>query len=91
MKEAPPDPEELRRIHNQLEAGEVRRLQSGYGLAFQLAESAARYGDWRATFRLSERLRAVRPEDVSRVARTYFRRDNRTVAVLLRPDTEVLP
>lgn len=91
LKEAPPDPEELRRIHNQLEAGEVRRLQSGYGLAFQLAESAARYGDWRATFRLSERLRAVRPEDVSRVARTYFRRDNRTVAVLLRPDTEVLP
>ena len=54
------------------------------GLAFQLAESASAYdGDWRATFRYTERLLAVGPADVQRVARTYLRPENRTVAVLV--------
>ncbi|MFO7262219.1 MAG: pitrilysin family protein [bacterium] len=80
----PPDTLELGRIHNQLEAGEIRRLRSNLGLAFQLAGSASAYdGDWRATFRFTERLLAVEAADVQRVARTYLRPENRTVAVLV--------
>ncbi len=84
LQRTPPEPIELERIRNQLEAGEVRRLRSNLGLAFQIAGSATSYGDWRTTFRLSQRLQAVRPEDVQRVARTYFRPENRTVATLVR-------
>ncbi|MBI4521193.1 MAG: insulinase family protein [Gemmatimonadetes bacterium] len=80
----PPDAVELQRVRNDIEAGEVRRLRSNFGLAFQLAESATKYGDWRMTFRLSRRLQAVEPEDVLRVAAQYFSSANRTVATLVR-------
>ena len=46
----------------------------------------AAMSDWRATFRLSQRLRDVTPDDVRRVAERYFRAENRTVATLVRPE-----
>lgn len=85
LQAMPPDQIELDRIRNQLEAGAVRRLRSNLGLAFQLTGSAVAYGDWRTTFQHSERLQAVRPADVQRVARTYLVPENRTVARLVRP------
>jgi predicted Zn-dependent peptidase len=84
LQAAPPASIELERIRNQLEAGEVRRLRSNLGLAFQLAGSATSYGDWRTTFQHSRRLQAVRPKDLQRVAQTYLRPENRTVATLVR-------
>jgi len=78
---------ELTRVRNQIAAGSIRRIQSNLGLAFQLAESASLHGDWRATFRLSDRLRTVTPEDVRRVVETYFTQNNRTVATLVRGET----
>lgn len=84
----PPDSMEIQRVRNQIEAGEIRRLRSNFGLAFQLAESATKYGDWRATFRLGRRLQAVGPHDLRRVVRRYFTRENRTVATLVRPATQ---
>lgn len=83
LKTEPPSDEEVQKIRNQVEAGEVRRLQSNLGIAFQLANSQVLYDDWRETFRQSQRLRAVAPEDVQRVARKYFTPENRTVATLV--------
>lgn len=79
-----PSQEELQRVRNQLAAGSIRRLQSHLGLAFQLVESEALFGDWRETFRQPGRVNAVTPDDVRRVARTYFTAENRTVATLVR-------
>jgi predicted Zn-dependent peptidase len=79
-----PSENELERVRNQISAGNLRRLQSNLGLAFQLVESAGLYGDWRATFRLSERLRSVTPQDVRRVIGMYLTAENRTVATLAR-------
>jgi predicted Zn-dependent peptidase len=84
---SPPTDEELQRVRNQLQAGEVRRLDSNLGLAFQLAGSAALFDDWRETFRLGRRLQEVGPGDVQRVVRRYFSAENRTVATLVRPRT----
>jgi predicted Zn-dependent peptidase len=78
-----PTEAELQRVRNQVAAGNVRRIESNLGLAFQLAESATAYGDWRAIFRLSERLRLVTTDDVRRVAALYLTKDNRTVATLV--------
>ena len=62
-------------------------MTSNLGLAFQLAGSASAFGDWRTTFGFTDRLAAVEPEDVRRVAQRFFTRENRTVATLVRPDS----
>jgi predicted Zn-dependent peptidase len=85
----PPTEHELQRVRNQLEAAEVHRLGSSLGLAMQLAESVAHHGDWRETFRHAQRLSAVAPADVQRAAARYLTRENRTVAVLVRPESGV--
>jgi predicted Zn-dependent peptidase len=86
-----PSEAELERVRNQLEAGSVRRLETNFGLALQLAGSASLYGDWRTTFRLEERMAAVTSADVQRVARTYLTAENRTVATLVPTATEPAP
>jgi len=88
LRREPPTEAELTRIRNRLEAGAVYRLQGAFGLAFQLAESAALWGDWRQTFREIERFRAVTAEDIARVAETYLTPENRTVATLVRKGAE---
>ncbi|HSG09555.1 MAG TPA: pitrilysin family protein [Longimicrobiales bacterium] len=84
LAEDGPHAAELTRVRNQIEAGQIRRLQSNLGLAFQLAQSSTLFGDWRATFRLSERLASVTPDDLRRVASAYLTAANRTVATLHR-------
>lgn len=84
LQTEPPTEREIQRVRNQIEAGEVHRLASDLGLAFQLVESVSLYGDWRETFRSGERLAAVTAEDVRRVAARYLVRDNRIVAVLVK-------
>lgn len=84
LVEAPPAEDEIRRIRNRAEAADVRRLQSNFGLAFQLAHSVALYDDWRTTFRYSRRVAEVEAEDVSRVVADYFVPERRTVGTLRR-------
>jgi predicted Zn-dependent peptidase len=85
LKETPPDESELQRVRNQLEASEIRRLRSSLGLALQVAGSASLYGDWRVTFEFTKRLQEVSPEDIQRVVAAYFRKEYRTVAMLVKP------
>jgi predicted Zn-dependent peptidase len=80
-----PTEAELGRVKNQVEAGDLRRLQSNLGLAFQLAESVSLFGNWRETFRHSARLAAVTTDDVRRAVAQYFTQENRTVAILAPP------
>ena len=87
----PPEQRELQRVRNQLVASGVRRLQSNLGLALQLASSVTHYGDWRTTFERTARLYDVQPADVQRVVQTYFTRDNRTVATLVKRTGETDP
>jgi predicted Zn-dependent peptidase len=85
LAEEGPEETELQRVRNQLEAGEVRRLRSNFGLGLQLVGSATLFGDWRRTFAWSEELGKVTTEDIQRVVKRYFRRDSRTVATLVGP------
>lgn len=84
----PPTAAEIDRIRVQIESGRVRRLRSNLGLAFQLAASASALGDWRETFRLTDRLGTVRPADVQRVVRRWFDDEGLTVATLVAPTPE---
>jgi predicted Zn-dependent peptidase len=40
------------------------------------------FGDWREMFNSLEKINAVTPEDVQRVAKELFKRENRTVAFI---------
>jgi len=82
-----PDERELERVRSQVAAGNIRRMTSNLGLAFQIADSQALLGDWRETFRVSERIAAVTPDQVRGIAALYLVLSNRTVAVLSRPES----
>lgn len=71
---------ELQKIKNQQLAGDFRRLESKSGLMIQLLQYEA-LGEWQNINRFSERIQAVTAEDVQRVVKKYFTRENRTVGL----------
>lgn len=82
IKEEGVTAEELERAKTRARARLIGQLDSNMGLAVQLAAYQARTGDWRNFFRRLDELQAVTSDDVRRVARTTFTRDNRTVSLL---------
>jgi predicted Zn-dependent peptidase len=74
--------EELKMIKTRAKANLLRGLADNEGLASQLGESQARYGDWRELFRNVERIDAVNKADIRRVANLIFVPSNRTVGII---------
>jgi predicted Zn-dependent peptidase len=72
--------EELKSIKTRAKADLIRGLGDNQGLAIQLAESQALYGDWREVFKQIQRIEAVTKADIRRVANKTFVAENRTVA-----------
>ena len=71
---------ELQKVKNQQLAGDFRKLQSKFGLMMQLLVYDA-LGEWENINVFSDRIQAVTPEDIQRVAKKYFTATNRTVAL----------
>ena len=69
---------------NNLDADLVRALRSNGGLASQLALFQTVAGDWRYVLKSRDKIAAVRPADIQRVATEYFTKSNRTVATLVK-------
>jgi len=84
LKTEPVSARELEKVLNNLDAGLVRALRSNSGLAGQLAYFQTVAKDWRYVIKARERIAAVTPQDIQRVARIYFKKNNRTVATLVR-------
>ena len=74
--------EELKSIKTRAKADLIRGLGDNQGLASQLGEYQAMYGDWREVFRQIERLDAVTKADLRRVANKILTEDNRTVGLM---------
>ena len=85
LKIEPVPPDELQKVKNQAEAGFIRRLRSNSGLASQLGRAELGLG-WRNLIKSVERMKAVTAEDVMRVAKDTFTRENRTVGILVRKE-----
>jgi len=81
----PPTNEEVARVRLLRERSYEQALSSPQRLALGLSESIAA-GDWRLWFYRREAGKAVTAADVARVAKTYLRRDNRTVGRFLPTD-----
>src|SRR5699024_8134572 len=75
--------EELDRVRTKARASLVRGLNSNSGLAQRLASAESLQGDWRKVFTNLEDLQKVTLDDIQRVARKYFTKDNRTVGAII--------
>jgi len=80
--QSPPTEEEMNRVRVQRDKNFEQVMSSPEQLAITLSESIAG-GDWRLWFHNRELAKKATPEDVARVAKAYFRRDNRTAGVFL--------
>lgn len=88
LKAEPPTLDEVNASKARYRKMFVGALVDNLGLASGLAYWNAIYGDWRWAFRNAEAVTKVTPEDVQRVAATYLRKANRTVATLTKPVKE---
>ncbi|MGH7235880.1 MAG: M16 family metallopeptidase [Nitrospiraceae bacterium] len=84
LKTEPVTPVELEKVLNNLDAGLVRSLRSNGGLASQLSYFQTVAKDWRYLLKARDRIAAVTPADIMRVAAQCFVKANRTVATLVR-------
>jgi len=80
---------EMERIFNNFKSRQLRKLRSNQWLAFSLSSGFLARGDWRSTISDFERMLAVTPEDIKRVANKYLTKTNRTVAYLVKPDEQL--
>lgn len=87
LKTQPVEAAELEKVLNNLDAELLRSLRSNSGLASQLAYFQTVAKDWRYILTARERIAAVTPADIQRVAAQYLTRNNRTVATLIKPMT----
>jgi predicted Zn-dependent peptidase len=74
---------ELQKVKNRAEARFIRGLRSTRRLASRLGRNELNLG-WRDIPASLERMKAVTADDIQRVAKEYFTKDNRTVGILTR-------
>jgi len=79
--------EELEGVKRRARAELIRQLGDNFAMCRQLASWKVITGDWRNLFRHLERINAVTPEDIQRVAKATFTQTNRTVGTIEPPET----
>uniref|UniRef100_Q01PI8 Peptidase M16 domain protein n=1 Tax=Solibacter usitatus (strain Ellin6076) TaxID=234267 RepID=Q01PI8_SOLUE len=82
LKKEPVTTEELDGVKRRARAGLIAGLGDNLQLANSLADWQALTGDWRNLFRDLERLDAVTPANIQRVAKEIFTANNRTIATI---------
>ncbi|MGD2182573.1 pitrilysin family protein [Lusitaniella coriacea LEGE 07167] len=83
LKDEPVTEKELDRVKTQARASLLRTLDSNMGMAQLLAEYQVKTGDWRSLFEQLDRIAAVAPSDIQRVAQQTFTPENRTIGRIL--------
>jgi zinc protease len=90
---APPAKEEVERAKAQILKNIDLTLSDPNRVGLGMSEVIAQ-GDWRLFFIYRDRVKAITPADVQRVAKSYFKRSNRTVGLFIptqMPDRAEIP
>jgi len=82
IKNEPPSEREVQKAKNQVEASFIMGQDSLYVQA-RVIGMFEMLGGWRLKDTYLEGIRRVTPEDVQRVAKKYFTKENRTVGILI--------
>jgi zinc protease len=93
LAKEPPSKEEVERVKTRYRKEFDLAMASSQTIALDLSEYAAQ-GDWRMLFLERDRMAAVTPEDVERVAKAYLKESNRTVGEFIptkTPDRAEIP
>ncbi len=83
LKTQPVATEELERVKTQARAGLLRSLDSNMGMAQLLTEYEVKTGTWRNLFTEIDKIAAVTPADIQRVAQATLTPENRTIGKIL--------
>jgi zinc protease len=83
LQTEPPTEQELQRAKNQVEAARIFEQDSNFRHAMLLGQAESVGAGWRKVDQFLERIRAVTPKDVQRVAAQYLIEDARTVGTLI--------
>ena len=83
LQKDPVPADELQKVKNRYLAGTYRQISSGFALMFRYVFAEGR-GTWRDADRIDEQVQAATAADLQRVARKYFAKENRTVAIWTR-------
>lgn len=89
----PPTSEEVERSKAELLKQIDLQLNNSENVGLSLSEPIGD-GDWRLFFLHRDRIKEVTPEDVMRVAKTYLKQSNRTLALFIptdKPDRSEIP
>ncbi|MBM3749241.1 MAG: insulinase family protein [Acidobacteria bacterium] len=82
LKNEPVTAEELDGVKRRARASLLRQLDSNFSLGIQMARYQVLTGDWRNLFRELEKINAVTPQDIQRVAKATFTWENKTVGTI---------
>jgi zinc protease len=88
-----PTKEEVERVKTRLLKNIELEMTDSQSVALDLSEYYSQ-GDWRLKFLFRDRIQKVTPEDVLRVAKTYLKESNRTLATFVptkSPDRAEIP
>lgn len=83
VKTKPVPAKELQKVKNNFAAAEYRRLSSNHPILMQIMRSEG-LGNWREINEAGPKIQAVAPADLQRVAKKYFTKENRAVAIYTR-------
>jgi zinc protease len=89
----PPSKEEVERVKTRIAKNIELAFANSQAIALDLADYQAE-GDWRMLFLERDRLKAITPEDVERVAKAYLKDSNRTLGEFIptkAPDRSEIP
>jgi predicted Zn-dependent peptidase len=85
LAKTPPTPAEMEAAQTRYKKSFVEGQVDNMGLASILAFNQGILGDWRIGFRRAEAVAKLTPADIQKVAQTYLKASNRTVATLVKP------
>jgi zinc protease len=89
----PPNKEEVERVKTRILKNLELEMNDSQSVALDLSEYYSQ-GDWRLMFLMRDRIKAVTEADVLRVAKTYLKESNRTLATFIptkSPDRTEVP
>jgi len=88
MKTKKVDEDSLKRVKTKVRAELIRKLDSNSGMASELTDYYATYGDWRKLFSNIDEIDKITADDVQRVAKKYLVPETRTVVYTVAPKGE---
>jgi zinc protease len=93
LAKEPPTKEDVDRVRTRLLTNIDLQLRNSESIGLTMSEWVSK-GDWRLLFLSRDRLRAITPDDVQRVAKAYLKTSNLTVAEFIpdaNPDRAAIP